>query len=220
MINAAAHEPVRHQSGVDVLSLEPGSATVDYRLAWDLQQRIHADVVAGRRPNTVIMLEHNPVYTAGRSTQPSDRPWDGSPVIDVDRGGRITWHGPGQLVVYPIVRLPEPLDVVAHVRGLEDVGIELCRQYDVAAGRVAGRSGVWVEGCRKVAAIGVRVSRGVTMHGMAINADCDLGWYERIVPCGIHDAGVTSLSREVGRPIAVADIVEPVLDAITGWLRT
>ncbi len=186
---------------------------VPYQEAWDEQRRVHADVVAGTRPDTVLLLEHPPVYTAGRRTSVFDRPTDGTPVIDVDRGGKITWHGPGQLVGYPILRLPDPVDVVAHVRRVEEALIRTCADMGVEATRVEGRSGVWVLGDpttgeqdRKVAAIGIRVSQGVTMHGFALNCDCDLTAYDRIVPCGITDATVTSLTRETGRTITVADI--------------
>ena len=187
---------------------------VDYQVAWELQRAVHADVVAGRRPDTVLLLEHPPTYTAGRRTSTSERPVDGTPVVDVDRGGRITWHGPGQLVGYPILRLPEPVDVVAHVRRLEDVLLAVCADLGVDAGRVEGRSGVWVPADppalgarpeRKVAAIGVRVAQGVTMHGFALNCDCDLGAFGGIVPCGIPDAGVTSLSAELARDVTVAE---------------
>lgn len=185
---------------------------VDYLAAWQLQQRIHAAVVAGDLPDTLLLLEHEGVYTAGRRTQPEDLPVDGSPVIDVDRGGRITWHGPGQLVGYPIMHLPEPLDVVGHVRRIEELLIRTCRRFGITGERVDGRSGVWIAHTppRKIAAIGVRVSRAVTMHGFALNVDCDMTAYDRIVPCGIRDAGVTSLSIETGRPVdldAVADEV-------------
>lgn len=186
---------------------------VDYRDAWERQRAIHAEVAEGRGPDTVLLLEHAPVYTAGKRTEPHERPLDGTPVIDVDRGGKITWHGPGQLVGYPIVALPEvPIDVVAHVRRLEEVMIRTCAEFDVAVERVDGRSGVWVRADdrgpdRKLGAIGVRVSRRVTMHGFALNCDNDLGWAEVIIPCGIADAGVSSLSREAGRRITVQDVL-------------
>ena len=192
---------------------------VDYMRAWDQQRLWHAEVVQGSRPDLVWLLEHPAVYTAGRRTEPLDRPFDGTPVIDVDRGGRITWHGPGQLVGYPIVRLPDPIDVVAHVRRMEAVLIEVCAELGVGAGRVQGRSGVWIPaddrgGERKIAAIGVRVSRGVTMHGFALNCDPDLSWYDRIVPCGIRDASVTSLSVELDRDVTVAEVRPLVLDRV------
>ena len=187
--------------------------TVDYEQAWATQREVHAQVVEGTLPDTTLLLEHTAVYTAGKRTEPHERPTDGTPVIDVDRGGKITWHGPGQLVGYPIVALPEvPIDVVAHVRRLEEVMIRVCREFGVETERVEGRSGVWVTrdwrgGDRKLGAIGVRVSKRVTMHGFALNADCDLGWADPIVPCGIADAGVSSLTREAGRVITVQDVL-------------
>jgi lipoyl(octanoyl) transferase len=190
----------------------------DYLQAWQQQRVWHDEVVAGGG-DVLWLLEHASVYTAGRRTEPLDRPFDGTPVVDVDRGGRITWHGPGQLVGYPIVRLPDPLDVVAHVRRLEQLLIDTCAQLGLATTRVAGRSGVWVPADdrgpdRKVAAIGVRVARGVTMHGFALNADPDLSAFDRIVPCGIRDATVTSLSRELGRDVPVAEVRPIVLGRV------
>lgn len=184
---------------------------VDYVEAWQTQREVHAEVVAGGE-DTVLLLEHAAVYTAGKLTQESDLPSDGTPVITVDRGGRITWHGPGQLVGYPVVRLPSPVNVVQHVRRLEEVMIRVCGELGLEAERVAGRSGAWVRGSgllpdRKVGAVGVRVSRDVTMHGFALNCDPDLSWADVIVPCGIPDAGVTSLSRELGRTVGVAEVV-------------
>jgi lipoyl(octanoyl) transferase len=191
---------------------------VPYLDGWDEQRRLHADRVAGRIPDTVMLLEHEAVYTAGKRTEPHECPPSsaGAPTIDVDRGGKITWHGPGQLVGYPIVKLPDPIDVVAYVRRVEQMLIDVCAELGVDAGRVDGRSGVWVPAdsrgpARKVAAIGIRVAQGVTMHGFAINAACDLGWFSRIVPCGIADAGVTSLSAELGRHVGVSD-VSPVVE--------
>lgn len=225
-----------------------GPEAVDYQEAWQEQRRVHAARVADEIPDTCLLLEHPPVYTAGRRTAESERPLDGTPVIDVDRGGRITWHGPGQLVGYPILRLPQPVDVLAHVRHLEEALLRTCGELGLAATRVHGRSGVWVLGDpveerpaipgltldfdprlhdeefdarlsgpeyapsnagqrredRKVAAIGVRVARGVTMHGFSINCDPDNTWFDRIVPCGIRDAGITSLSNELDRRITVA----------------
>ena len=196
--------------------LRPG--LVDYREAWDVQRRLHAAVVAGERPDTVLLLEHPSVYTAGRRTEPADRPFDGTPVVEVDRGGKITWHGPGQLVGYPILRLPDPIDVVAYVRRTEQLLIDVCAEFGVHAERseIAGRSGAWVPADergpdRKIAAIGIRVSRGVTQHGFALNGDCDLSAYDRFVPCGIRDAGVTSLSAELGRPVTLDDVL-PVVE--------
>jgi len=160
----------------------------------------------------VLLLEHERVYTAGKRTEPHERPTDGTPVIEVDRGGKITWHGPGQLVGYPIVRLPSPVDVVAHVRRLEEMMIRVCADLGLAATRVEGRSGVWVPADergpdRKIGAIGIRVSQDVTMHGFALNCDCDLSWSQVIVPCGISDAGVTSLSQELGRDVTVSEVL-------------
>jgi lipoyl(octanoyl) transferase len=202
-----------------------GDRAVDYLDAWDLQRRVHQEVVDGERPDTVLLLEHPPTYTAGKRTEPHERPVDpgGAPVIDVDRGGKITFHGPGQIVAYPIVRLPEHVLVVDFVRRLEEAMIATCRDFGVSTARVPGRSGAWlpadVEGSngggaprveRKIGAIGLRVSRGVTMHGIALNCDVDLGWYDRFVPCGIADAGVTTLSQELGRDVTVTEVL-PVL---------
>lgn len=189
-----------------------GPEPLDYAEGWDLQRRIHAEVATGDSPDTLLLLEHTAVYTAGRRTEPLDRPIDGTPVVEVDRGGRITWHGPGQLVGYPIVRLPMPLDVVGHVRRLEEALISACAEVGLLTTRMDGRSGVWVAGDglrpdRKVAAIGVRVAQGVTQHGFALNCDCDLTVFDRIVPCGIRDAGVTSLSAELARDVTVAEMV-------------
>jgi len=189
-----------------------GDDRVPYEEAWELQRAVHADVVAGTAPDTVLLLEHPPVYTAGKRTARYERPTDGTPVVDVDRGGRITWHGPGQLVGYPIVRLAGAMDVVAYVRRVEEALIRVCADLGVNAVRVEGRSGVWLPADatrreRKVAAIGVRVARGVTMHGFALNCDPDLTWFDRIVPCGIDDADVTSLSAELGRDVTVAQVL-------------
>lgn len=188
---------------------------VPYEQAWAEQRSVHAERVAGHRPDTVLLLEHPPVFTAGRRTNSWERPTDGAPVVDVDRGGRITWHGPGQLVGYPIVRLAQPLDVVAHVRRLEEAVMATCAALGLDTVRVPGRSGVWVDGGgaadRKVCAVGVRVAQGVTMHGLALNADCDLSWYDRIVPCGLPDAAATSLTAELGRRTTVAEL-RPLLE--------
>ncbi|MEJ2578319.1 MAG: lipoyl(octanoyl) transferase LipB [Kineosporiaceae bacterium] len=189
---------------------------VDYEVAWRAQRELHARVVAGETPGTVLLLEHAPVYTAGKRTAPYERPVDGTPVIDVDRGGKITWHGPGQLVGYPILRLADPVDVVAYVRRVEQLLIDVCAELGLTTTRVDGRSGVWVtaDGAgrdRKVAALGIRVAQGVTMHGFALNCDPDLSWFTRIVPCGIPDADVTSLSAELGRKVPVAEVL-PVLE--------
>jgi lipoyl(octanoyl) transferase len=189
-----------------------GVDAIGYEQAWQLQRELHARRAAAEIPDTCLLLEHPPVYTAGRRTSPADRPVGdpGAPVIDVDRGGKITWHGPGQLVGYPIVALDEPVDVIGYVRAIEEALIRTCADAGLATGRVAGRSGVWVGRDRKVAAIGVRVARGVTMHGFALNCDNDLSWFDRIIPCGIPDAAVTSLSAEIGRQVRVGDVLEVV----------
>jgi lipoyl(octanoyl) transferase len=192
---------------------------VPYEDAWARQRELHAARVAGEGPDSLLLLEHPSVYTAGKRTLPHERPFDGTPVIDVDRGGKITWHGPGQLVGYPIVALTDPVDVVAYVRRLEDALIKVCAGFGLATVRVEGRSGVWVAADepgagfrpeRKVAAIGVRVARGVTMHGFALNCDPDMTAFGNMIPCGIPDAGVTSLSAELGRDVTVAEALEPV----------
>ncbi|MFP8885072.1 lipoyl(octanoyl) transferase LipB [Streptomyces mangrovi] len=234
-----------------------GGDAVEYLEAWRRQREVHAARFADEIPDTCLLLEHQPVYTAGRRTEDSERPLDGTPVVDVDRGGKITWHGPGQLVGYPILKLPRPVDVVAHVRRLEEALIRTCAEFGLATTRVEGRSGVWVLGDpgkpgketvpggleldfdpalhddeydprlrgpqyapsnagqrgddRKLAAIGIRVAKGVTMHGFALNCDSDNTGYDRIVPCGIRDAGVTSLSQELGRPVTVAEVL-PVVE--------
>jgi len=189
---------------------------VPYEQAWALQRQIHAQRVADEIPDTCLLLEHPPVFTAGKRTEDFERPIDGTPVIEVDRGGRITWHGPGQLVGYPIVKLPMPIDAVGHVRRIEQSLIATCAELGVEAVQIAGRTGVWVPGttgspARKVAAIGVRISRCTTMHGFALNCDPDLSWFGRIVPCGIDDADVTSLSAELGRDVTV-DEIAPILE--------
>jgi lipoyl(octanoyl) transferase len=193
-------------------------ADIGYADGWERQRAVHAQRVADEIDDTVLLLEHEPVFTAGRRTEDWEKPVDGTPVIDVDRGGKITWHGPGQLTGYPIVRLADPVDVVAYVRRLEAALIEVCARLGVETGRVDGRSGVWTpDGARKVAAIGVRVARGVTMHGFALNCNCDLTAFAAIVPCGITDAGVTSLSAETGNNVTVDDalpLVEQELRAV------
>ena len=195
------------------LGLSPD--TVDYMDAWERQRQVHSEVVAGEREDTVLLLEHTAVYTAGKRTVSHERPLDGTPVIDVDRGGKITWHGPGQLVGYPIVHLPHPVDVVAHVRRLEQMMIAVCADLGVTAGRVEGRSGVWIAADergpeRKVGAIGLSIHDGVSMHGFALNCSNSLAPYEGIIACGITDAATTTLSVETGRTITPADVV-PVL---------
>lgn len=204
-------------TSLDIREIGFGDAAVEYQAGWDLQREIHAEVVGGLLPDTVLLLEHQSVYTAGRRTEDFERPFDGTPVVDVDRGGKITWHGPGQLVGYPIVRLPDPIDVIAHVRRIETMLIEVCAEFGVTTSQVKGRSGVWVTADdrgpdRKIAAIGIRVTQGVTMHGFALNCDNDLVWFDRIVPCGIRDAEVTTLSQETGRSITVAEVL-PVVSA-------
>lgn len=225
-----------------LLPLDLGHRLVDYQQAWELQERLHSGVVSGESVPTILLLEHVHVYTAGTRTQPSDLPPPGEPVIDVNRGGRITWHGPGQVVAYPIVPLATPVDVVAYVRALEEAVIATCADFGCETTRVPGRSGVWVPADsatdepavpdvagigaaavsgvrpdRKIAAIGVRVARGVAMHGVALNVNCDLTVYDRIVPCGIADAGVTSLAAEgVDLP---PDAVAEVGTVLGGHLR-
>ncbi|WP_413810003.1 lipoyl(octanoyl) transferase LipB [Streptomyces sp. OE57] len=232
-----------------------GADAVDYEEAWQEQRRVHAARFADEIPDTCLLLEHPPVYTAGRRTADSERPLDGTPVVDVDRGGKITWHGPGQLVGYPILKLPRPVDVIAHVRRLEDALLRTCAEFGLETTRVEGRSGVWVLGDpvdqrpalgglkldfdprledeefdarlngpeyapsnagqrgedRKLAAIGVRIAKGVTMHGFSLNCNPDNTWFDRIVPCGIRDAGVTSLSEELGRDVPIAEVL-PVVE--------
>ena len=187
---------------------------VEYQKAWDAQRRIHEEVASGDRPNTLLLLEHPSVYTAGRRTDEAERPADGTPVIDVDRGGRITWHGPGQLVGYPIVKLQKPTELVGFVREIETALINVCADLGISAVRVDGRSGVWIcdeKGDRKIAAIGIRVAKGVTMHGFALNVNPNLEAFGQIVPCGITDADVTSLHLELGRPITI-DEVAPLVE--------
>ncbi|WP_239451938.1 lipoyl(octanoyl) transferase LipB [Frondihabitans sp. PAMC 28766] len=201
----------------------PNTALLDYGEGLALQRRLHAEVVAGTLDHALILCQHADVYTAGTRTQPTDLPRDGSPVIEADRGGRITWHGRGQLVAYPIVRLPEPVDVVAHVRALEQIVIDVCAAVGVTAERIEGRSGAWVRGVfgdEKVGAIGIRVAQGVTMHGISLNCDNSLEPYSTIVACGIADAGVTTLSRAVGRRILPADVVDLVDDRLVAYLES
>jgi lipoyl(octanoyl) transferase len=206
------HRAVREPNGA-LQVIEAGQ--VEYQAAWDWQRDLATARADGGGPDTMLLLTHPAVYTAGRRTEPADRPTDGTPVVDVDRGGRITWHGPGQLVGYPVVKLQDPVDVVAYVRLLEQALILACADLGLpGAGRVAGRSGVWLprDGRpeRKIAAIGVRIARGVTTHGFALNCDPDLAAYDRIVPCGIRDAGVTSLTAELGRTVQVSEAIPVV----------
>jgi lipoyl(octanoyl) transferase len=187
---------------------------MEYESALDLQRTFHQEIADSSRPNTLILLEHPPVFTAGRRTLDSEMPTDGSRVITVDRGGKITFHGPGQIVGYPIVRLKNANDVVGFVREIEIALIQVCKEFGINAERYCERSGVWVRdsrGDRKIAAIGIRVARGVTMHGFALNVDPDLSYFDRIVPCGIADAEVTSLSRELNRKVSVEEVT-PILE--------
>ena len=187
---------------------------IDYDRALELQRSLHGEIAENQRPNTLLLLQHPPVYTAGRRTLESKKPSDGSPVIEVDRGGKITFHGPGQIVGYPIVRLKNPNDVVGFVRELETALIGVCAELGISAERYCERSGVWIRderGDRKIAAIGIRVARGTTMHGFALNVNPDLSYFDRIVPCGIADAEVTSVSKELGREISIAE-VEPIVE--------
>ena len=207
--------------GVPVLESASDSAIalsrhglVDYQKAWESQKAIHQDVADGKRPNTLLLLEHPSVFTAGRRTEESEKPSDGTPVIDVDRGGRITWHGPGQLVGYPIVKLINPTELVGFVREIESGLMGVCSDLGLSTERIDGRSGVWVRdsaGDRKIAAIGVRVAKGVTMHGFALNVNPDLSSFKTIIPCGIADAGVTSLEIELKRSISI-DEVTPLVE--------
>lgn len=206
----AATAPVENVSMVDFVDAGLGAHAVPYPMALAMQRALHAEVVGGQAPDTVLLLEHPSVYTAGRRTEDHERPTDGTPVIDVDRGGKITWHGPGQLVGYPIVRLAEPIDVVAYVRRLEQLMIDVVAEFGIVGERVEGRSGVWVRGKEKIGAIGIRVSHGVTMHGFALNCSNAFDAFESIVACGLPDASVTSVSRESGREIRPVDVV-PVL---------
>ncbi|MBH5334489.1 lipoyl(octanoyl) transferase LipB [Streptomyces pactum] len=259
-------QPTEGADGLRFVHLGFGAEAVEYTEAWQEQRRVHAARFADEIPDTCLLLEHPPVYTAGRRTEDSERPLDGTPVVDVDRGGKITWHGPGQLVGYPILKLPRPVDVIAHVRRLEEALLRTCADFGVAATRVEGRSGVWVLGDpedrrpavggleldfdprlhdvgpsspkageegefdprlngpeyapsnagqrgedRKLAAIGVRIAKGVSMHGFSLNCNPDNTWFDRIVPCGIRDAGVTSLSAELGREVTVGEVT-PVVE--------
>ncbi|KAF0970432.1 lipoyl(octanoyl) transferase LipB [Gordonia sp. YY1] len=197
---------------------------VDYRAAYEMQHRLATERADGTLDHDVLLLlEHPSTYTAGKRTEDADRPTNGAPVIDVDRGGRITWHGPGQLVGYPIVKLAEPLDVVEYVRRLESALISVCADLGVTTGRVEGRSGVWIDddaGERKLGQIGIRVARGVALHGFALNVDPDMSAFEAIVPCGIADAGVTSLARELAQPISVTSLLDATAAAVLAAMDT
>jgi lipoyl(octanoyl) transferase len=197
---------------VDYVVTGLSANSVPYSTALETQRAMHADVASGRAPDTVLLLEHPSVYTAGKRTEPHERPTDGTPVLDVDRGGKITWHGPGQLVGYPIVRLSDPVDVVAYVRRLESMLIEVLAEFGIPGQRVEGRSGVWLAGPdrgagEKIAAIGIRVADGVTMHGFSLNCSNSFEAYDAIIACGLADAGVTSISHEIGRVVTPTDVV-------------
>lgn len=183
---------------------------VEFKQSWDQQRELHHKIVSENHPNTVVLLEHQNVYTAGRSTKPEDRPIDSSPVFDIDRGGRITWHGPGQIVCYPIIKLDDPVDVVAHVRRLELLIMSVCSKLGLETTQIEGRSGVWVKGNgfldKKIAAIGIRVAKKATMHGFALNCNNSLDAFRKIVPCGIADSDVTTLSLELGRDVSVSEV--------------
>jgi lipoyl(octanoyl) transferase len=192
---------------------------VDYTRGWEIQRELHDNVVAGTAPSTVLLLEHSPVYTAGKRTEDHERPFDGTPVVPVDRGGKLTWHGPGQLVGYPIIKLKNPAGIRDYVDRLEAVMIAVLSDYGLAVQRIKGRSGVWIDQdekgpARKIAAIGIRVSEGVTMHGFAINCNNDLAPYQQIIPCGITDAGVTTIAEETGKDVAPADLVSRVIEEL------
>jgi lipoyl(octanoyl) transferase len=200
----------------EILGLAPNF--VDYQEAWDTQREVHAGVASGQRDETVLLLEHDGVYTAGKRTEDEERPQDGTPVIDVDRGGKITWHGPGQLVGYPIMRLPEPIDVVGYVRWLEQVLIDSIAELGLHTQRVAGRSGVWapVNGTHvKIAAIGIRVAEKVTMHGFALNCNNSLAPYETIIACGIKDASTSTISELLQREVTPAMAAEVIQRKLT-----
>lgn len=209
---------------LDFVDLDPGNRLTDYTEAWELQRQVHAEVVAGERPDTVLLLEHADIFTAGKRTEPQDRPVGSAPVIDVDRGGRITWHGRGQLVAYPIVTLPDAVKVVDYVRRLEEAMIRTFDDLGLpGTGRVDGRSGVWLplddqRPERKIAAIGIRVASGVTMHGVAMNISNSLDPFDKIVPCGISDAGVATFERETGRTIRLAEVAAALRVRLTELL--
>jgi len=219
-MSTATEAPALDLQVSPVRVLRPG--VMDYTEAWQLQRSILEGIVADTAPNTLILLEHPSVYTAGRMTKPDERPQDGTPVIDVDRGGKITWHGLGQIVGYPIVKLKNRNDVVRFVREIETSLIEVCQEFGIPAERYCERSGVWIrdqKSDRKIAAIGMRVAKGVTMHGFALNVNPDLSAYSRIVPCGISDADVTSIAQELGRDISISEVMplveSKILSALT-----
>ena len=187
---------------------------VEYEEALANQRIVHSEVAQDKRPNTLILLEHPSVFTAGKRTADNEKPTDGTPVVDVDRGGKITWHGPGQLVGYPIVKLAKPTELVGFVREIEAGLIQVCSEFGITSQRVDGRSGVWIrdsDGDRKIAAIGIRVAQGVSMHGFALNVNPDLSAFNRIIPCGIDDAAVTSMAQELSRDVTVEEVT-PVIE--------
>ena len=192
------------------LIIQNWGSDVEYQSAWDQQRELHHKIVTENHPDVAVLLEHQNVYTAGRSTKPEDRPTDSSPVFDIDRGGRITWHGPGQIVCYPIMKLDDPVDVVAHVRRLELLIMNVCSKLGLETTQIDGRSGVWIKGNgypdKKIAAIGIRVAKKATMHGFALNCNNSLDAFRNIVPCGIGDADVTTISLELGRDVSVAEV--------------
>ena len=192
------------------LIIQNWGSDVEYQSAWDRQRELHHKIVTENHPDVAVLLEHQNVYTAGRSTKPEDRPTDSSPVFDIDRGGRITWHGPGQIVCYPIMKLDDPVDVVAHVRRLELLIMNVCSKLGLETTQIEGRSGVWIKGNgypdKKIAAIGIRVAKKATMHGFALNCNNSLDAFRNIVPCGIGDADVTTISLELGRDVSVAEV--------------
>ena len=198
------------------LIIQNWGSGVEYQSAWDRQRELHHKIVTENHPDVAVLLEHQNVYTAGRSTKPEDRPTDSSPVFDIDRGGRITWHGPGQIVCYPIMKLDDPVDVVAHVRRLELLIMNVCSKLGLETTQIEGRSGVWVKGNgfpdKKIAAIGIRVAKKATMHGFALNCNNSLEAFRNIVPCGIGDADVTTISLELGRDVSVAEVT-PLIEA-------
>lgn len=192
------------------LLIQNWGSGIDFENAWQRQRDIHHKIVSENHPDVAVLLEHQSVYTAGRSTKPEDRPIDSSPVFDIDRGGRITWHGPGQIVCYPIMKLDDPVDVVAHVRRLELLIIDVCLKLGLRTTQIEGRSGVWVTQVgfpdRKIAAIGIRVAKKATMHGFALNCNNSLDSFRKIIPCGLPDADVTTLSLELGRDVTVQEV--------------
>jgi lipoyl(octanoyl) transferase len=192
------------------LIIQNWGSDVEYQSAWDQQRELHHKIVTENHPDVAVLLEHQNVYTAGRSTKPEDRPTDSSPVFDIDRGGRITWHGPGQIVCYPIMKLDDPVDVVAHVRRLELLIMNVCSKLGLETTQIEGRSGVWIKGNgypdKKIAAIGIRVAKKATMHGFALNCNNSLVAFRNIVPCGIGDADVTTISLELGRDVSVKEV--------------